>query len=117
MRPDKVCGTTEEEEEDEAAGGRGGDVGQRCDDDDDGEGNNVRSSWVGDEDAGVMLIMIVMVGVMITLMEMMISAMTVSWSPVLSVLLIIHPSNFCTRLSCAGSQEGWSFSQHALGER
>lgn len=115
MRPGKVCGTTEEED-DEAAGGCRVDVGQRCDDDD-GKGNNVRSSWVGDEDAGVMLIMIMMVGVMITVMEMMISAMTVSELPVLSVLLIIHPSNFCTRLSCAGSQEGWSFSQHALGER
>lgn len=69
----------------------------------------------GDEDPGVMLIMIMMVGAMITVMEM-INVMTVSWLPVLSVPLIIHPSNFNTRFSCAGSQEGWSVSQHALGE-
>lgn len=66
----------------------------------------------GDEDTGVMLIMIMMVGIMITVTEMM-----VSWLPVLSVLLIIHPSNFYSRLSCEGSEEVWSLSQHALGER
>lgn len=69
----------------------------------------------GDEDSGVMLIMIMMVGAMITVMEM-INVMTVSWLPVLSVPLIIHPSHCYTRFSCAGSQEGWSVSQHALGE-
>lgn len=39
-----------------------------------------------------MLIMIMMVGIMITVMEMM-NVITVSWLLVLSVLLIIHPSN------------------------
>ena len=71
----------------------------------------------GDEDTGVMLIMIMMVGIMITVMELMMNVMTVPWSPVLSVLLISHPSIFDNCLSCAGSQEGWSLSQHALGSR
>ena len=71
----------------------------------------------GDEDTGVTLIMIMMAGIMITVMELMINVMRVSWLPVLSVLLMIHPSNFYTGLSRAGSQEGWSLSQHALGER
>lgn len=64
-----------------------------------------------DEDTGVMLIMIIV-------MEVMINAMTLSLLPVLlSALLISHPFIFCSCLSCEGSQEGWSLSQHALGEK
>lgn len=64
----------------------------------------------------VTVIRIIMAGIMITIMGMMINVITVSLLPVLSVSLIIHPSYFHTHLSCAGSREGWSHSQHALGE-
>lgn len=65
----------------------------------------------------MIMIMIIIVGITITVMEMMINAKGVSWLPVPSVLLIIHPFDFCKPLSCAGSLEGCSHFQHALGKR
>lgn len=59
--------------------------------------------------------MITVVGTVITLLEFKINVMTVAWLPVLSVCLIIHPSNFYTHVSCVGAQKGWSYSKHALG--
>lgn len=49
---------------------------------------------------------------MLIMSTVMINVMTV-----LSVLLISHLLTFCSRSSRAGSQEGWSRSQHALARK
>lgn len=59
-----------------------------------------------DGDEGTILMLIMMVGVMITVMEVKMNVMTESRLAVLSVLLISHPSIFYSHLSCAGSPEG-----------